>query len=515
MGKRSRRDRPRPEAARPAGGQPEEAPPLAPVAAVSVEGSTPAVQLPVAEDAPVAASAAAPHVEEPAPRVEEPAPRVGEAAPRELAPTRAEAERAPRPSHGLGGFFLHLHPRVVRRRTLSARATLGLGLATAVALALVTLSGLLLLVHYVPSVERAHASLQEIETLVPMGAFLRRLHRLGGHAAVILALLHLARALLWGAYRGAHRRVWLLGTLLLLVTLATSFSGYLLPWDQDSYWTVTVGSSLLQYLPLVGEPLRELALGGSEVGQGALTRFFVLHVLALPGLGLLLLLLHLFRLRRAGGLARPPAASGRGEELVAATPELPRRELAVALAVLLGLMLAALLGTLELGPAPDLSRPDNPPKAPWFFVGLQELVSYSASFGGVAFPALLGGLLLFLPWLDGGADSDGEPLATPGARLAIPATAALTTLCAILGLRWWGDPQAGTSSWLNPASLAALAALAASLLAGWRYRSRRLLFQTLLAGLLVALLVFTVVGWFWRGPDWSLCWHPGPGRGVP
>jgi quinol-cytochrome oxidoreductase complex cytochrome b subunit len=217
------------------------------------------------------------------------------------------------------------------------------------------------------------------------------------------------------------------------------------------------------------------------------------------------------------GRGRPTAAPpGTGEgTLVSTWPHLVRLELLAALAALLLLSWWAIALEAPLGPPADPMITPAVAKAPWFFVGLQELVSYSASFGGVAFPALLGGLLLFLPWLDGGADSDGEPLATRGARLAIPATAALTTLTAILGLRWWGDPQAGTSSWLNPASLAALAALAASLLAAWRYRSRRLLFQTLLAGLLVALLVFTVVGWLWRGPDWSLGWHPGPGRGVP
>ncbi len=550
MGKRSRRERPRAETTRRAPGVEPSPPPAAeekPAAEAQVaREEKPAAEAQVAEEKPTAeerprveekpTAEERPRVEEkPAeerPRVEKPAeerPRV-EVKPAEERP-RVEAKRAeerprveakpaeerPRAvaSHGLGAFLLHLHPRLVRRRTLTLRATLGLGLATLVSLGLVTLTGLLLLVHYVPSVERAHASLQELETLVPLGAFLRRLHRYSGHAAVLFALLHLARALLWGAYRGAHRRVWLLGALLLLTTLATSYSGYLLPWDQDAYWTVTVGSSLFRYLPFVGEPLRDLMLGASEVGQPALTRFFVLHVVALPALGLLLLVLHLFRLRRAGGLARAPGAAGPGEELVPAAPELVRRELALSLLVLLGLLLVALPESLPLGPAPDLARPDNPPKAPWFFVGLQELVSYSASFGGVLFPLLLAGLLLFLPWLDGGERGGGEPLAERGAALAIPAATALVAATAILGLRWWGDPQAGASSWLNPASLAALAALGVALLAALRHRSRALGAQALLAGLLVALLVFTLAGWFWRGPDWALLWHPGPGRGLP
>jgi quinol-cytochrome oxidoreductase complex cytochrome b subunit len=503
MGKRSRRDRQRDE----------KAPGREPAA-----NPTPA---PLEEPAPGEPSVEAPTPDEPsdpvepsvvaAPAVEA---SVAENEARRLEAPALERPETTRPSNGLGGFLLHLHPRI-RRRTLSPRATLGLGIASLVALAVVTVSGLLLLFHYVPSVERAHASLQDLVTLVPFGAFIRRLHRFSGHAVVLFALLHLLRTLLWGSYRGAHRRVWLLGALLLLCVLATSYSGYLLPWDQDAYWTVTVGSSLLRYLPLVGEPLRDLLLGGEDVGQVALTRCFVLHVALLPSLGLVLLLLHLFRLRRAGGLARGPGARGPLEETIPAAPELARRELALALAVILVLTLLSILGGLELGPAPDLARPDNPPKAPWFFVGLQELVSYSASFGGVLFPALLALILLFLPWLDGGARSDGEPLAIRGAALAIPATAILVTAATILAIRWWGDPRSGTSSWLNPASLASLVALAAAALAGLRWRDRALLCQVLLVGLLVALLVFTVVGWFWRGPDWILAWHPGPGRGVP
>jgi quinol-cytochrome oxidoreductase complex cytochrome b subunit len=431
-------------------------------------------------------------------------------------PPRPEPPR-PRPQTepaGLTAFWHHLHPRQVRGRTTTLGATLGLGLATGVSLAIATLSGILLMLHYVPSVERAHASVQDLMATVPLGAFLRNLHRWSAHASVLFCLLHMLRTLLWGSYRGAHARVWLVGVGLLLVTLATSFSGYLLPWDQDSFWTVTVGTSLASYVPAVGEGLRGLLLGGDDVGQPTLIRFHMLHVIGLPALGALLLALHLFRLRRAGGLARPSVAEGPSEKLTPAG-RLISRELAVVLVVTVALVLLALGVDARLGPAPDLVRPDNPPKAPWFLVGVQEMVSYSATAGGFVFPTLLLALLAAGPWLDGRRDCDGAPLADRGARL----TAAVATLAAggaaVATVLWWGDPRLGQASWLNPAALAGLAALVVAGLA-WRLgRSRSLAYRALVVGLVAALVVFTVVGWFWRGADWALTWHPGPGHPPP
>jgi quinol-cytochrome oxidoreductase complex cytochrome b subunit len=399
----------------------------------------------------------------------------------------------------------------VRYRTAAFGSTLGLGLASLTALGLATLSGILLMLHYVPSVERAHSSVEDLLSVVPFGWLVRNLHRWSAHAAVLFALLHLLRTFLWGSYRGSHRRVWLLGVGLLLVTLATSYSGYLLPWDQDAYWTVTVGTSLAGYLPLGGDWLKGVLLGGQEVAQPALTRFFLLHVAALPALGLLLLGLHLFRLRRVGGLARPDDAKGPSEALVPASPSLLDRELALVLLVTVALLGVSIAFHATLGPPPDVVRPDNPPKAPWFLVGVQEMVSYSATAGGVVFPGLLLLVLFTLPWLEGPGANDGAPLRRRGSRVAVPAAVLVTAGAAVSAVLWWGDPQQGIASWINPASLSALAAVATALAATLCWRTRLVAFQSLLAGLLAALAVFTATGWFWRGPDWSLVYHPGPG----
>src|SRR6185312_9656925 len=123
---------------------------------------------------------------------------------------------------------------------------------------------------------------------VTFGSWIRSVHRFGAHLMVAAVFLHLARVFLTGAYKngigqGQRREInWVLGVLLLLVTLGLSFTGYLLPWDQLAFWAITVGTNIGSYAPLVGGQLRELLLGGHGVGEGALLRFYVLHVAVLP-----------------------------------------------------------------------------------------------------------------------------------------------------------------------------------------------------------------------------------------
>ena len=420
----------------------------------------------------------------------------------------------PRVDAGLTAFWHHLHPPRARIRSARLGATIGLGLATLVSLAIATASGILLMFYYVPSIERAHASVQDLIALVPMGRFLRDLHRWSAHASVLFCVLHMVRTMLWGSYRAGHARVWLVGVGLLLTVIATSFSGYLLPWDQDSYWTVTVGTSLAGYVPGLGDGLRRFLMGGNEVGQTTLTRFFMLHVMLLPSLGLVLLVLHLFRLRRAGGLARPSSASGPGEQLVPSAPWLTSRELALSLLLTIGLVLLAVLTHAGLGPPPDLVRPDNPPKAPWFLVGFQEMVGYSAVVGGFVFPALLLLTLSLGPWIDGGRSCDGALLPGRGPRLAVLAATAAAAGVVIPAVLWWGGARQGSASWVNPATIGALTVIGVALLTWGVSRSRSLAYRALVVGLLTVLAVFTVFGWYWRGPNWSLTYHPGPGANL-
>jgi quinol-cytochrome oxidoreductase complex cytochrome b subunit len=127
-------------------------------------------------------------------------------------------------------------------------------------------------------------------------------------------VLHMARVFLTGAYKPPREFNWLVGIVLLLLTLGLSFTGYLLPWDQLAFWAITVGTSIAGYAPIVGQPLRKLLLGGDVVGQEALVRFYVLHVVILPGLLSIFLAVHFWRIRKDGGLSHPndndPVAGG-------------------------------------------------------------------------------------------------------------------------------------------------------------------------------------------------------------
>ena len=199
--------------------------------------------------------------------------------------------------------FFHLHPVKVSRKSIKWSYSLGLGLITAIVFGSLSLTGILLMFYYVPSVERAYSYITILQTEVPFGQMLRNLHRWGAHLMVIAAVLHMARVFYTGAYKPPREFNWVVGVILLLLTLAASFTGYLLPWDQLAFWAITVGTSVASYAPGAGYILKFILLGGPEVGQESLTRFYSLHVMIVPASILLITSLHMWRVRKDGGLA--------------------------------------------------------------------------------------------------------------------------------------------------------------------------------------------------------------------
>lgn len=416
---------------------------------------------------------------------------------------RAFLPRTPREAADavVGNLLLHALPAHATRASLSWRATAWLGTACAALFGVTALTGTVLLFLYVPSVERAYASVKDLEFVVPFGSWLRGTHRAAAHLMVVAAVLHLVRVFLTGAYKregppGASRPLnWLVGLLLLLLTLGLSFTGYLLPWDQLAYWAVQVGTEIAASVPLVGEATREALLGGSVIGQPTLLRFYALHCFVLPAAVLLLVAWHMWRIRKDGGLAvsdrvaddatararagPPPAGrtyailgSTTGgtvasvapsallvEQSVASVPSAPRRAAAVAVACFALCALFGLLAPAPLEQPADPTRTPNPAKAPWYFLWLQELVSDltfrvgdtvvdGTLLGGIVVPGLLLGLLAAWPWLD-------------------------------------RSPREAAGVWFHP--------------------SRRRQNRVFLAGLLVV-AALTVVGTFLRGPYWSFTW---------
>jgi quinol-cytochrome oxidoreductase complex cytochrome b subunit len=200
-------------------------------------------------------------------------------------------------------IFFHLHPVKVNRRSLRLTYSFGLGVLSLILFIILSVTGMLLMFYYVPTVERAYTNIVTLQTQVPYGQLLRNLHRWGAHLMVLVVVLHMARVFYTGAYKPPREFNWVLGVLLLLLTLGASFTGYLLPWDQLAFWAITVGTSVAGYAPGLGPTAKAYLLGGPEVGQEALTRFYALHVMLIP-LGIALVTsIHIWRVRKDGGLA--------------------------------------------------------------------------------------------------------------------------------------------------------------------------------------------------------------------
>jgi len=369
--------------------------------------------------------------------------------------------RNPLPSSDLGrastsftNFFLHLHPVKVHRNSLRATFTFGLGLISFFLFFILVVTGILLMFYYVPSTTQAYDRMLDLRGTVAFGIFLRNMHRWSAHGMVAVVFLHMCRVFLTGSYKPPREFNWVLGVLLLLVTLFLSFTGYLLPWDQLAFWAITVGTSIASYAPLVGKQVKFILLGDATVGQEALLRFYVLHVAVLPAVMSLLVAIHFWRIRKDGGLSRPaeedslpvdapstqveivqgpavvmatsPAAAAaaapvlqkrnygiqglvRGpftkvgnvpDRSVFAWPNLFMAELVVFLITVAGVLLVSLFFNAPLEQPVNIMHPPNPAKAPWYFLGLQEQVSYSAFWGGVGIPTIEVLLLLLVPYID-------------------------------------------------------------------------------------------------------------------
>jgi quinol-cytochrome oxidoreductase complex cytochrome b subunit len=202
-------------------------------------------------------------------------------------------------------FFFHIHAAKVNERTLKFSTTLGLGLFTFYAFIILCISGIFLMFYYVPSAEQAYQRMLDLRGTVLFGSYLRALHRWTAHAMVALVVWHMMRVFLTGAHKAPREFNWVIGMVLLLLTLLLSFTGYLLPWDQLAYWAIMIGSTIATYAPIVGNDIRFIMLGDDNIGGEAILRFYVLHVMVLPIVVTTLIGVHFWRIRKDGGLARP------------------------------------------------------------------------------------------------------------------------------------------------------------------------------------------------------------------
>ncbi len=198
--------------------------------------------------------------------------------------------------------FLHLFSVKARKRVLDFSVTWYLGALTFGSFLVLVITGVLLMLYYHPSVPLAYTDMKDLQFVVSSGVFLRNLHRWSAHAMVLLVFAHMFKVFYRGAYRPPREFNWVIGVVLLLITLFLSYTGYLLPWDQLAYWAVTVGSNIASAVPVFGHHIRFLMLGGNLVNANALLRFYVLHCMILPLAAILFIAIHFWRIRKDGGL---------------------------------------------------------------------------------------------------------------------------------------------------------------------------------------------------------------------
>ena len=209
----------------------------------------------------------------------------------------------------MNNVLYHLHPVKLKRHGLKLTYTFCLGGLSFFLFILLTITGIFLMFFYRPMADiggaQAYTDMQGIRTTVFLGDFVRNLHRWGAHLMVFSVTLHMARVFYTGAYKPPREFNWVVGVILLFLTLGLSFTGYLLPWDQLAIWAVTVGTNMMGYTPVLGTQVRFVLLGGKEIGSETLLRWYVLHVLMLPFVIVIFMAIHFWRVRKDGGISGP------------------------------------------------------------------------------------------------------------------------------------------------------------------------------------------------------------------
>jgi quinol-cytochrome oxidoreductase complex cytochrome b subunit len=487
--------------------------------------------------------------------------RVRETALRTGAPTTDRT----RSTFVFNNVFLHLHAVRTHRWSLRWATTAGLGIASVAAFVITLVTGILLMFYYKPYPDVAYESMKDIHFVVPTGRFIRNVHRWAANLMVVVVILHMARAFYTAAYRAPREFNWLIGIALLVTTLGLSFTGYLLPWDQLAYWAITIGANIAQSPREVTDALgmtevfdpgglqRLLLLGSDTVGEEALIRFYLLHVMLLPLVAAMLMAVHFWRIRKDGGLTKPadadarvgpatgtypvfteaPAktyhlaaivrgrtsAVGRGpENTVPSMPHLFYAELAVLMLTLFICLALALVSDAPLKELANPLVPENPAKAPWYFLGLQELVAFSAFMGGIGIPMIVLIGLGLIPYLDREQAGTGEWFGGPGGWPLVRNSLAFGFASALviesLAIRygwlreWFPDIPQLVITAINPGTVLTAAYAAYSLWLVRHFNSSRAGALALFTCFLCGFVVLTIIGTYFRGPYWHFYWSP-------
>jgi quinol-cytochrome oxidoreductase complex cytochrome b subunit len=351
---------------------------------------------------------------------------------------------APAPARSRPNFLYHLHPPTIPAAQARWRYTLGTG-GLAIFLSLVLLvTGILEMYYYIPQPDQATISIQTIANFVPYGGLIRNLHYWGAQALVLVLFIHFLRITMTGAYKKPRRFNYLLGLFLLVLTLGLDFTGYILRWDRGISWALVVGTNLLKTIPWIGSKLYEFVIGGAELGSAALIRFYSWHTFGLTLVMVIVVVWHIFRIRRDGGIAVPPPALRQNDERIS-RHELIRREMLLMTIAAIVLVLLSIFQPAPITPpltstAADLTNA----RAPWFFLWVQQLLKFGDPFLlGVAVPLIILAILILIPYLlPKPADSELGRWFPKGGRVVQILIAALALILIALTI-WAILPAAG------------------------------------------------------------------------
>jgi quinol-cytochrome oxidoreductase complex cytochrome b subunit len=323
-------------------------------------------------------------------------------------------------------FFEHLHPPTIPAREARFNYTFGLGGMSLLLFLSLIVTGVPLMFVYVPTAVSASESIRTITYIAPYGWLLRNLHYWAAVLLVAMSCLHLLRVVLSGSYKPPRRFNWLLGLLALLLTLLLGFSGYVLRWDVDTVGALTVVGNIVRQVPLVGDWLYEILVGGSVISDATVMRFYTWHTLGLSVPVLLLLGWHAFRVRRDGGISHRSKIEEQRLKIKdqrlatddasifnlqsSCPPRISRRELVqregvVGLALLCVLLGLALFVDAPLAPSVDLRMGTTTAvspsiAAPWFLLWIQALLRWLPPlWAGIVIPLMVVLVLALLPWL--------------------------------------------------------------------------------------------------------------------
>lgn len=415
----------------------------------------------------------------------------------------------------MNNLILHVHPTRVSKPALRFNYTFGLGGLLILLGTILAVTGVLLIFVYTPSPDAAYQSMIALQTEIYFGNLIRNLHHWSGNIMVVTAVLHLLRVFYTAGFTHPREFNWAMGVGLLLLIVAANFTGYLLPWDQLAYWAVTVGTSLLDYVPFIGEAITRLLLGGPEVGAATLTNFYGLHIAVIPLIMFSFVSFHIWRVRKDKITVPNQLNQKANRKRVTTIPHLVSIEFVFALVWLALLITWSIFVNAPLEEAANPALSPNPAKAAWYFMGFQELLlHFHPLFGAIIIPGLGLLTLVLLPYLDQDMDSIGVWFRSLKGRWLAGISfilGVIGTFAFVLLNEYWLDlpgwlpflPSIISNGWVPMAGLLLLLIGYYELLKTFKASNCEAR-QSLFTLLFVAFITLTFIGIFFRGEGMAL-----------